>query len=75
MLAIAKAVAFLNVVAGLATPVTHLTVVLAPGIYGAVTDGNLGPSSSFAFKVGGLVHVAINAVTYAGNGVGSGKLF
>jgi len=39
-----------------------------------VTDGNLSLTSSFAFEVGGLVHVVINAMAYVGNGVGSGKL-
>jgi len=39
-------------------------------MYGAVTNGDLSPASSFAFEVGGLVHVAINKTVYVGNGVG-----
>ena len=57
----------------LTIPITHIAVVLAPGMYGAVTDGDLSPLSSFAFEVGGLVHVAINATTYIGNGIGSSE--
>jgi len=69
----AERVAFFNVVACPTTPVTHLAIIFAPGMQGTVTDGNLSPTSSFAFEVGGLVHVAINATTYTGYGVGSSK--
>jgi len=36
-------------------------------------NSNLSLTSSFAFEVGSLVHVAIDVTTYAGYGVGSGK--
>ena len=38
-----------------------------------IADGNLGLTTSFALEVGGLVHVAINAVTNAGYGVSGGE--
>jgi len=73
VLAIAEGVAFFYIVTRLATPVTHLVVVFAPGMYGMVVDGGLSSSSSFAFEVRGLVHVAVDAVADAGNGVGGGE--
>jgi len=75
MLAVTKGVALFDVVAHLTTPVAHLAVVLAPGVHGTVTNSYLGPSSSFTLEVGGLVHVAINATAYSGNGIGSSELF
>ena len=65
----------LDVVASPATPVAHLAIVLAPGMYGMVMDGDLSPSSSFAFEVGGLVYVTVNVSMDAGNGIGSGEMF
>ena len=59
----------------LATPVAHLAIVLAPGMHGVVTDGDLSPLSSLALEVEGLVHVAIDVMVYVGNGVGSSKSF
>ena len=56
----------------LATPITHFAIVIAPGMYGAVANSDLSPSSSLALEIEGLVHVAINAMAYAGNGVGGG---
>jgi len=73
VLAVAKAVAFFYVVACLTTPIAHFVVVFAPGVHGAIANGSLSPVSSLAFKVGGLVHVAVNAATDAGNGVGGGE--
>ena len=75
MSAIAEGVTFLNVVTHLTTPITYLAIVFAPGMYGAIVDSDLSLLSSFAFEIGGLVHVAINATAYSGNGIGSGKMF
>ena len=75
MAAIPKGVTLLDVVAGLATPVAHFAIVFAPGMYGAVVNGNLSSVSSFAFKVGGFVHIAVNATTDTSDGVGGGKAF
>ena len=75
MSAIAEQVTLFNIVASLATPVAHLAVVLTPGVYGTVVNGDLSSSSSLALEVGGLVHVAIDVTAYMGNGVGSSKLF
>jgi len=72
--AIAEGVILLYVVTCLATPIAHLVVVLAPGMQGTVADSSLSPSSSFAFEIRGLVHVAVDAATDTGNGVGGGKL-
>jgi len=71
-MAIPKAVAVFNVVACPATPIAHFTIVLAPGVYGAVANGDLSPLSSLALEIGGLVHVAIDAMADAGNSVGGG---
>jgi len=73
--AITEGVAFLDIVTSLATPVTHFTIVLPPGMYGVVVDGDLSPLSSFALEIGSLVHVAINAMAYAGDSVGGGESF
>ena len=75
MLAIAEGVTFLNVVTHLTTPIAHFAILLAPGMYGVVANGNLSPASSFALEVGGLVHVAIDTTVYTGDGIGSGELF
>jgi len=73
--AIAKGVTLFNVVASLATPITYLAIVFAPGMYGAVMNSDLSPSSSLALEVGGLVHVAIDATVYMGNGIGGSESF
>jgi len=75
MSAVTKGVAFLNVVTRLAAPVAHLAVILAPGMHGMVADCDLSPSSSFAFEVGGLVHVTIDATAYVDNGIGGSESF
>ena len=75
MSAIAKGIAFFYIVTHLATPITHFVVVLAPGMYGTIADGDLSPASSFAFEVGGLVYVAVDAATDAGDGVGGSESF
>jgi len=71
--AITEGVTLFYIVTHLATPIAHFVVVFAPGMYGTVADGGLSPSSSLAFEVRGLVHVTVNAVTDAGNGIGGGK--
>jgi len=71
--AVPEAVAVLNVVTCSSAPVTHLAIVLAPGMYGTVMNGDLSPTASLALEVGGLVHVVINATADVGYGVGSGK--
>jgi len=73
VLAIAEAVAFFYVVTHLATPIAHFVVVLPPSMYGTVADGGLSPSSSLAFEIRRLVHVAVDVVMNAGNGIGGGK--
>jgi len=72
-LAITERVTLFYVVTRLATPITHFVVVLTPGMHGMVTNGGLSPSSSLAFEVRGLVHVTVDMVTDAGNGVSGGK--
>jgi len=59
-------------VTSLAAPVAYLAIVLAPGMNGAVTNGDLSFVSSFAFEVRSLVHVMVDAVANMGNSVGSG---
>jgi len=73
--AVAKRVAFFYVVTCFTVPVAHFVVVFAPGVYGMIADGNLSPTSSFAFEVWGLVHVAVNATTDTGDGIGGSKSF
>jgi len=73
--AIAERVTFLYVVTCLAAPVAHLVVVFTPGVYGTITNGNLGPTSSLAFEVRGLVHVAIDVTTDTSDGIGGGESF
>jgi len=73
--AIAEGVTFLNVVTCLTTPIAYLAIVFAPGMYGAIIDSDLSLSSSFAFEIGGLVHVAINVMAYLGNGIGGSEMF
>ena len=75
MLAVAEGVTFLNVVACLAAPVTHFVVVLTPGMYGMITDSDLGSASSLALEIGGLVHVAVDVAMDTGDGIGGGKSF
>jgi len=72
MTAVPEAVTVLDVVSRLTTPIAHLAVVLAPGMDGTVADSNLSPASSLAFKIGSLVHVAVDVATNAGDGIGSG---
>ena len=75
MSAITEGVALLDVVTHLATPIAHFTIIFAPSMHGVVANGNLSLVSSFALEVGGLVHIVVDATTYAGNGVGGGKAF
>jgi len=73
--AVAKRVALFYVVARLATPIAHFVIVFAPGMYGAIADGDLSSASSFAFEIGGLVHVVVDVATDASDGVGGGESF
>ena len=62
MTAIPETVTIFDVLACLATPVAHLAIVLATCIDGLIADGDLGSTASLALKVGGLVHVMVDAV-------------
>jgi len=73
--AVAKGIALFYIVTCLAAPIAHLVIVFTPGMYGTIADGNLSPASSLAFEVRGLVHVAVDAATDAGDGVGSSESF
>jgi len=75
VLAVTKGIALFNVVPCLTAPITDFVVVFAPGMYGLIADGDLSLASSLAFEIGGLVHVAVNAATDAGDGIGGGKSF
>ena len=75
MVAIPKAVTFLDVIPSPTTPVARFAIVLAPSIYGMVTNGNLSLVSSLALEVRGLVHVVVNAAIDTGDGIGSHKAF
>jgi len=71
--AIPKTVTVFDVVACPATPIAHLAIVLAPCMDSLITDSDLGSTTSLAFKVGGFVHVAVNAVADAGYSVSGGE--
>ena len=73
--AITERVTFFYVVTRLATPIAYFVVVLAPSIYGMVANGDLSLASSLAFEIGGLVHVAVDAATDVGDGIGGSKSF
>jgi len=73
--AVTKGIALFDVVPCLTAPIAHFIVVFTPGMYGTIADGDLSPASSLAFEIGGLVHVAVNTATDAGDGIGSGKSF
>jgi len=73
MAAVSEAMTVLDVVACPPTPITHLAVVFAPGMYGAIANSDLSLTASLALEVGGLVHVAINATVDVGYGVSGGK--
>jgi len=73
--AITEGVTLLDIVTCLTTPVTYLAIVFAPGMHGTVANGNLSFASSFAFKVGSLVHVVVNATMDMGDGVGGSQAF
>jgi len=73
--AITERVALFYIVARLAAPITHLVVVFAPGMYGSIANGDLSPASSLALEVRGLVHVAVDAATDAGDGIGGSESF
>jgi len=74
MTAISKTVAVVDVVACLATPITHFTVVLAPCMDSPIADSDLGPTTSFALEVGGCVHVAVDTATNISYGVSGSKM-
>jgi len=73
VVAISKAVTFLDIVTCLSAPVTHLAVVVAPCVDGPIANGDLGSATSLAFEVRGLMHVVVDAMTDMGYGVSSGK--
>ena len=73
-MAVSEAVAFLNVVPSSTTPVTHLAIVLAPSMNGAISNGSLSFASLSSSEIGGFVAVAINAATDMGNHVSSSKM-
>ena len=75
MSAVTEGIALFYVVTHLATPITHLVVVFAPGMYGTIANGDLSPASSLAFEVRGLVHVAVDAAMDTGDGIGGGESF
>jgi len=56
----------------LATPVAHLAIVFAPGMHGAVVNGDLSFASSFAFEIRSLVHVVVDAAANMGDSIGGG---
>ena len=72
MLAITKGIALFDFVTSLATPIAHFTIVLTPGVYGTVANGDLSPSSSLTLEVRSFVHVVIDATANASNGVSGG---
>jgi len=74
VMAISKAMAFLDVVSGPTAPITHFAVVFAPGVNGTIANSNLSLAFSPALEVGGLVHIVVNAAVNTGDSVGSGKL-
>ena len=74
MAAVSKTIAIFDVVTCLATPVAHLAVVVAPCMNGLIANGDLGLAASLALEVGGLVHVAVNAMTNMSYSVSSGKV-
>jgi len=73
MTAVSETVTVFDVVACLSTPVAHLAVVLAPCMNGSITNGDLGTTASLALEVGGLVHVAVDAMANTSYGISGGK--
>ena len=72
-MAVPEAIAVFNVVTSFPTPVTHLTIVLAPCVNSLIAHSDLSPTASLAFEIRGLVHVAVNVATNPSYGVSSGK--
>ena len=72
-MAVPKGIAIFNIVACLATPIAHFTVIIAPCMDGPIADGDLGLATSLTLKVGGFVHIAVDAATNVSYGVSSGK--
>ena len=73
MAAVPEAIAILDVVTGFPTPITHLTIVLAPCMDSLIAYSDLSPMASLAFEVRSLVHVAVDTMANASYGVSSGK--
>jgi len=71
--AIPEAVTVSNIVTSPASPVAHLAVVFAPCMNCPIANGDLGSTTSLALEIGGLVHVAVNTTTNAGDGVSGSK--
>ena len=73
VMAISEAVTVFDVMACLSAPVAHLAVVFAPCMNSPIANGGLGPTTSFAFEIGGLVHIAVNAMADTSYGISGGK--
>jgi len=73
VMAVSKAVAVFDVVAGLPAPVAHLAVVFAPCMNSPIANGDLSLMASLALEVGSFVHVAVDAVTNTAYGVSGSK--
>jgi len=71
--AIPKAIAILDVVTCLPTPVAHLAVVFAPCVDGPIANGDLCLVASLAFKIRGFMHVTVNATANTSYSVSGGK--
>ena len=73
MAAIPKTVTVFDVVACPATPIAHLAIVLAPCMDSLVANSDLSSTTSLALKVGGLVHVVVDAAMNASYSVSGSK--
>ena len=73
MATVTEAVAFLNVVSGLATPVTGFAIVCSPGMDSAIVNGNPSFASLSSSEIGSGVVIAINAMADASNGISGSK--
>jgi len=73
VVAILKAVAFFDIVACLATPVTGLAIVCPPSMNGLITNGNSGHVSLSSSEIGGRVVVVVDIVTDAGDCISSSQ--
>ena len=72
-MAVSEAIAVLDIMTGLPTPIAHLTTVLAPCMNGSIANGDLGSAASLALEIRSLVHVMVNAATNTGYGISGSK--